>query len=217
LFKLNYFYATGGTGHWTWAHSHEPLTHAFWGANRTGNSDDCSVLVLQSNAFWWEATSCSGHDIQQHAVVAPICQHDSIAASATSEEAPSPKPTLFECPPGWREFDNHCYIEQTSELYWYDAEASCSSLGGHLASIHSRAEYDFILDLLPGYFFIWIGGIRGAADASEWTWSDGSVWDYEAWYEENSNPDFRCVLSSGSSGWYNHYCDFNQNAYVCKI
>ena len=103
-------FSLGDERNWMWAHSHEFLTDAFWGTNkpnnRTGNSDDCCVMVLKSTV-WWEDRSCLVHDISQHAV-APICQHDSIAASTT--EVPSTTTTALECSPGWFEFGGHCYL-----------------------------------------------------------------------------------------------------------
>ncbi len=213
--KLTFLCCIGDEGNWAWAHSHEFLTDSFWGtnkpSNRTGNSDDCCVMILRSNAFWWEDRSCLVHDIQQHDV-APICQHDSTAASTTSEAPMTTTP--LECPSGWTEFENHCYLAQKSTLYWQPAEASCLSLGGHLASIHSKAEYNLVAGLLAGYSF-WIGGTRSGS--AEWTWSDGSAWDYELWYSEDSSTSYQCVYSYESSGFRNYYCDSIFYYYVCKI
>ena len=204
----------GDEGNWAWAHSHEFLKGSFWGTNKpnnkTGNSDDCCVMILRSNAFWWEDRSCLVHDIQQHDV-APICQHDSTAASTTSE-APMTTTTSFECPAGWAEFENHCYIAITSGHEWSNAENSCSSIGSHLASVHSRAEFDFVSDLIPGYNF-WIGGKYSSLNRN-WTWSDGTTWDYELWYvEDRVHP---CIYISQSEGFVSEDCS-GYGRYICKI
>ncbi len=78
----------GNEGHWTWPHSGEDLGDAFWGSNRpnnkTGNTDDCGVMVLQQrDNFWWEDRSCLAAEVQKK-TVAPICQHDSAASSAST-------------------------------------------------------------------------------------------------------------------------------------
>jgi hypothetical protein len=205
----------GDEGNWAWAHSHEFLKGSFWGTNkpnnRTGNSDDCCVMVLRSNGFWWEDRSCLVHDIQQHDV-APICQHDSTAASTTSE-APMTT-TSFECPAGWAEFENHCYIAKTSAVGWTSAENSCLNLGSHLVSVHSRAEYDFVSGLQPSDTF-WIGG-KWSSSVYDWSWSDGTAWDYELWYSENSGSSALCIYIYSSRGFVSDYCS-NSRAYVCKI
>ncbi len=77
----------GNEGHWTWPHSGEDLGDAFWGSNRpnnkTGNTDDCGVMVLQRDSFWWEDRSCLAAEVQKK-TVAPICQHESAASSAST-------------------------------------------------------------------------------------------------------------------------------------
>ena len=153
----NCVFATGNEGHWTWPHSGEDLTDSFWGANRpnnkTGNTDDCGVMVLQRDNFWWEDRSCLAEQVQKK-TVAPICQHDSAAASTTREPETT---TTFSCPTNWQEFEGHCYILQRF-LPWSSAEASCVSLGGHLASVHSSAENNFLYYLLEfSSSVVWLG------------------------------------------------------------
>jgi len=203
-----------------WAHSHEFLSvDSFWGANRpnnrTGNSDDCGVMVLQSNAFWWEDRSCLVQFVQQH-VVAPICQHDSTAATTTTEVTQTTlTTTAFGCPSGWSEFDGRCYIVKASIITWDAALRECLNLGGNLASIHSRAEHDFIVDLAPQNYQYWIGGTRSGSN--EWVWSDGSQWDYEYWYQESSSASNQCILTYYDYGWFNTYCFDTISGYICKI
>jgi len=170
-------------------------------------------MILRNNEFWWEDRSCLVHDIQQHDV-ALICQHGSTAPPTTTE-APMTT-TSFECPSGWQEFENHCYMAIKTPVHWIGAEQSCLSLGGHLASIHSRAEYSFVTGMFQGSSF-WIGGTRSGS--AEWTWTDGSVWDYEQWYSESSSSSYACVYSYGTVGFANTYCDSNASSsyYACKI
>ncbi|PIK61424.1 hypothetical protein BSL78_01645 [Apostichopus japonicus] len=50
------------------------------------------------------------------------------------------------CPSLWTEFDGTCYRYIGNPiLNWQDAEAFCVMEGSHLVSIHSQAEYDFVL------------------------------------------------------------------------
>jgi len=176
-------------------------------------------MVLQSNAFWWEDRSCLVQFVQQH-VVAPICQHDSTAATTTTEVTQTTlTTTAFGCPSGWSEFDGRCYIAMTGSFTWDAALRECSSLGGSLVSIHSRAENDFVVDIAPQINYYWIGGTR--TGSNEWVWSDGSQWDYENWYSENwysesSSTSNQCVLTNYDYGWANTLCTA-YIGYICKI
>jgi regenerating islet-derived protein 4 len=206
--KGNVLYA-GDEGNWMWAHSHEFLTESFWGDNRpnnrTGNSDDCVVMILRSNVIWWEDRSCLVHDISQHAV-APICQHDSTEASTT--QTPETTTTAFQCPSNWAEFEGHCYILKSTSYSWNNAENDCATYGAHLTSIHSKAEDDFVYSLSTSDFYI--GAYYGGGF---WRWSDGSAWNYTNWY---SHSDSECAYYDYGYGWRNTNCG-NSNYYMCKL
>ena len=54
------------------------------------------------------------------------------------------------CPEGWQRFEGSCYqFTVEPALQWTDAEAQCVSQGGHLVSITSQAEQDFIYGGFP--------------------------------------------------------------------
>jgi hypothetical protein len=52
--------------------------------------------------------------------------------------------------------------------HWIEAENDCTTAGGHLASIHSQAENDFIHGLEPGTSgpssLFWLGGSDYASE-----------------------------------------------------
>ena len=133
--------ATDYEGHWIWPHSDEGLSDTFWGTNlpnnKPGNTDDCGVMVLQEDTFWWEDTSCLAPEVHNK-TVAPICQW------------------FGNCPDNWVEFSVHCYLYISDPQGWDSAEADCVRLGGHLASVHSDAENAFI-DQLTGLPYTWLG------------------------------------------------------------
>jgi len=138
----------GYEGHWLWFHSDEPLTESFWGSsfpNTTdGNTDDCSVMVVEPNQFWWQDAHCLTTIIVDQKNVAPICQHDG------------------SCPDGWEQFDRHCYQLVQTGATWTEAEADCYNKGGHLASVHSTAENNFIKGLYPNQ--LWLGASDSAKE-----------------------------------------------------
>ena len=67
------------------------------------------------------------------------------------------------------------------------SRSECSSLGGMLASIHSKEEDEFILSLIRPTFlyygFTWIGASWVSYGVFEW--DDSSPWDYQNWAEGN--------------------------------
>merc|ERR1712107_675327 len=105
-----------------------------------------------------------------------------------------------------KEFGGHTYrFYHFMHLKWDNAEAFCVETGGHLASIHSEAEHNFLVDeliesvddfieglnselnkFMTSYLGNWIGGQRHNETA--WTWSDGTPWDYENWDTDYGQP-----------------------------
>ena len=116
-------------------------------------------MVLQRDNFWWEDRSCLATTVQKK-IVAPICQHDSAAATAGTTTPDIATTTELSCPTGWEKFEGHCYLfPDTTYGSWDSAETICVGKGGHLASVHSYAEMDFIWNLsLSSTGPIWLGG-----------------------------------------------------------
>jgi hypothetical protein len=73
-------------------HSDEDLTESSWGPGfpneDPGNADDCGVMVVGMDSFWWEDSSCFAPEVQ-HNTVAVICQYDIAVASTTTTIAAS--------------------------------------------------------------------------------------------------------------------------------
>ncbi len=164
-------------------HSDEVLTESFWGPGLpnedSGNSDDCGLMVVEMDNFWWEDSSCLAPDVYNN-TVAIICQYDiAVASTATTDDASTttriPESTTVtmttavttmtvtpgtSCPSGWQEFEGHCYLVVEDYVTWESAEKDCSNKGGNLASIHSASENYFIFNLwsASGNGYMWIGG-----------------------------------------------------------
>ena len=100
-------------------------------------------MVVQPDSFLWEDITCLTTEVHQNKV-APICERIQSVAS---------------CPAGWVEFEGSCYLlVLTPAKVWQEAENDCILRGGHLASIHSKAEGDFIIKLAGSSTTeIWLG------------------------------------------------------------
>ena len=88
-------------------------------------------------------------------------------------------------------------------LRWTNAESHCITLGGHLASVHSDKEKDFILGLSSTKQF-WIGG-NDEETEGEWVWTDGSDFSYSfsnRWqpYNYRNKEDCLFFLTNTTSG-----------------
>ncbi len=91
-----------------------------------------------------------------------------------------------------REFNGHyyqCFSEP--KISWAEAKARCERMGGHLATISSQEENDFIELLgkelkapssLIGFriLYYWIGGIKSN---DEWKWITGEPFKFTHWQE----------------------------------
>ena len=97
---------------------------------------------------------------------------------------------------GWGEydsnqlyFDGHSYELVDLDLSWNDARAYCIEQGGHLVTITSPEEQDF----LANNFYdqkLWIGAFESGTG---WCWITGEAWSYENWRDgEPSGGEERC-------------------------
>uniref|UniRef100_A0A3P9DP02 C-type lectin domain-containing protein n=1 Tax=Maylandia zebra TaxID=106582 RepID=A0A3P9DP02_9CICH len=126
------------------------------------------------------------------------------------------------CPAGWTWFGGRCFIFNSSMKTWTDAESSCQTLGGNLASFHSTAEYTFIRELTRtaagSYPTAWVGG-NDRETETMWMWSDGSQFDFPNWAKGEPN-DYKgredCMtINNGGQDYVNDaWCNTN-TPFVC--
>lgn len=93
--------------------------------------------------------------------------------------------------------NGHSYevIPVTGGINWQDARNACLVRGGHLATLTSAAENDFVFNLVsnPG-IQAWLGGLQasGAQEpAGGWGWDTGEPFSYSNWHAgepNNGNP-----------------------------
>jgi len=112
------------------------------------------VISVNQGSSSWEDIPCS-----RDRGVAAICQfHDKDVIPTEPATVPSTASTPFACPIGWELDSGHCYLlVEVGKHTWFEAEIDCAgkNVGGHLASIHSQSELDFILSLSRAV--LWLG------------------------------------------------------------
>ena len=110
-------------------------------------------------------------------------------------------------------FGGFCYTVESGDTDYATSEQACvDNFGGHLASIHSQAEDDFISMLVgPGDKTARIGGyaelgfVNGPGGV--YTWTDGTPWDFSNWRATTDEPNGISVPGSvqfwpNTSGFY---------------
>jgi hypothetical protein len=125
----------------------------------------------------------------------------------------------------------NCYRINADELTFDDAREACIASGGHLVTINSEAEDDFVHDLLDEAH--WLGATDGRANAMKgtapFTWVNGDEWGYSNWEDgqpnavatncpnENSGANCfeHCAYQDDSGGWNDRAC-WHTIASICE-
>lgn len=208
-------------GDWLWIHNDARLVDDLWSSsspsNKTGNSDDCAVMVLKNRAVYWEDHSCTSPEVSHHPV-APVCQADTEDSAPTTTTTPLPTTTEVTCEAEWSEFNGSCYKLFKNDYTWLQAMTSCIKEGSALTSVHSLEEENFLNDLAQNYRY-WLGGYPDD-DNYTWYWVDYTEFDYS--HNRDLDPgSTQCIMQENSyygSGWDDHSCDSSSYLYyyICK-
>ena len=119
--------------------------------------------------------------------------------------------------------NGHWYGLSASANTWGLAEAEAVAAGGHLASIANAAENDFVFSLIapaagtsPG---CWIGLSRSSS--TDWSWSDGSAFDYTHWEPGEPNnaggSEFWVGMYYSGSTWNDFHAGWGQQFGVIEV
>ena len=101
-------------------------------------------------------------------------------------------------------FNGHSYMVYDEPMTWTEAKAACEEKGGHLATVTSREERDFISGLVEtnaannggGKYHYWLGGTDEKSEGS-WEWVTGETWGYSNWCENQPNDGINDINHAG--------------------
>ncbi len=87
-------------------------------------------------------------------------------------------------------FNGHTYQIFDSSISWEDAKSFCETLGGHLVSINSKDENEFIESIIKDakQDIYWTGGLKEES-SDVWQWLDGTLLTYTNWAQGEPNND----------------------------
>ena len=123
------------------------------------------------------------------------------------------------CEEGWEKNGDHCYYFSIKKKNWFAAENFCRNESGHLASVHSNANNDFIWERLirTGLNRHWIGG-TDTGEEGVWKWTDCTPWNFTVWYEGEPNRLLEDCLNVYKFDDQHEHKDANKkwNDYPCS-
>lgn len=105
-------------------------------------------------------------------------------------------------PPGAVKYGKHSYARFSEELPWYVAKRRCESMGGHLVTIESAGEADFLVTAFGKEWF-WIGA-GDFEQEGDYRWLDGSpfqAFDYRSGFDDNGGGQHAILWAVKEQCW----------------
>lgn len=112
-------------------------------------------------------------------------------------------------------FNGHLYKIYEQSMTWIDAKAQCENMGGHLVTITSQEEQDFLNSLVQDKANLFWIGLH--LNQETWEWITGESLSYTNWGSGEPNSDFNstefCVDMYGRPDRYFHLGEWNDARY----
>ena len=172
------------------------------GGQTNAGGSDVSALGGSVGSGTGCAFSCgeAGHGQSDGGVAGGIDQ-----AGAGSE--PSPECSALAADAKFLPSTQHCYLVDSEQRTFADAQAHCKELKAHLITLASEAENDFAWNLHGDEH--WIGSQDGKmpkqSGVGTFTWVTGEAFDYTNWSQGQPNASKTSCVDSGDC--YEH-CAF---------
>lgn len=121
---------------------------------------------------------------------------------------------------GVTENNGHYYEFFQTKMQWKEAEVFCKNLGGHLVTITSQEEQDFIYSKFNSLIKkegIAIG-LTDEITEGDWRWVTGETFEYSNWdYGEpnnQGNEDYALMKTNGK--WNDGHLEKEKWCFICE-
>uniref|UniRef100_A0A8C2YWY6 C-type lectin domain-containing protein n=1 Tax=Cyclopterus lumpus TaxID=8103 RepID=A0A8C2YWY6_CYCLU len=142
-----------------------------------------------------------------------LCMLDLTVVAYSWKPPPTPATSDGKCLPFWILYGRYCYYVYNGQkgFSWPDSRHYCQTVKADLASLHSRAEVEFIRNLnYTKYHNVWIGLTRDLG----WGWTDGTALGFLNWSPGEPNTAFHpgevgeesCVEMYPDGRWNDNNC-----------
>ncbi|TRY84221.1 hypothetical protein DNTS_026642 [Danionella cerebrum] len=208
--------ADGGSFQWSdgW-----PVLFSHWGPGEPSGHEGEGCVSLHGNTMFlqgtWNETRCE--------------EEKPFICKITKEKPPAtPAPGSGRCLSGWHHYGRYCYLSMGAALIsggvsWPEARHICQEVnGGDLASIHSRAEMEFLrtINTTKGEN-TWIGLTRDRSLG--WAWTDRSALSFTNWAAGEPNQAIHdgdtlkenCGEMYSDGSWNDNICS-QRKGFICR-
>jgi hypothetical protein len=165
------------------------VTYFRWDRGQPSNGPGEVAVATHRDGVWHDHFAS---DVLFYVVEWPHAK----SVGGDAENPPFPNGTLV-----WEE-NGHGYKAFREKLLWPEAKQRCEEMGGHLVSITSPEEQQFIhevvsmagipVDMRQGMASwqekLWIGGTDEGSEG-KWRWVDGSPWGFTEWVKGQPDGD----------------------------
>jgi len=178
-------------GYWNWSDG-TPMRYKHFAAGEPNNfnlREDCGAIAYDQR---WNDMNCKTRLLY-------VCEKRSLVKRVLK-------------------YQNWEYHVSTNKRNWYDAEKTCITWGGHLASISSSRENSIVVMALSrNTYHYWIG-FNGIRREKRYEWSDRSRGSYSNWdYKQpgNNGSDEDCAAIWNNRKWHDAPCRKTM-PFICK-
>lgn len=119
---------------------------------------------------------------------------------------------------GKTSFQEHSYQLISTKMSWVDAKAYCESLGGHLVTITSQAEQNFVCENFTKKYGAAMIGLSDAANEGDWKWVTGEAFSFSNWDsgEPNNEGNEDYVLMNSDGTWNDGHLEREKWIFICE-
>lgn len=184
-------------------------------------TDKNGIFRFEATLPLKQATFVFSHDNYEKNVVTVAGNSYSMLNTITLAPKKSGNPNI---PSTAVEFNGHYYQVYDTPMTWDEAKAYCESLGGHLATITSAEENNFIKDLVSsGTKNVYWLGASDAEQEGVWKWVTSEPFEFTNWSYgepnddgEISTPEDYLEMYKSSGKWNDGEIDGDPNGYGGK-